>query len=80
MTWFPQQPEALTAGWLTDRLRASGAISEAAVLSFDCRPIGTHNGMTGALVRLTLRYDVAEAHAPRSLIAKFSQPDPGFTA
>ena len=80
MTEFPHQPEGLTAAWLTDRLRSSGAIERASVQVFDCRPLDPHNGMTGVLVRLRLRYDVAERGAPESLVAKFSQPDPEFRA
>jgi hypothetical protein len=80
VTEFPHRPEGLTAAWLTDRLRSSGAIEQASVVSFDCGPVDPHNGMTGVLVRLHLRYDVAEPKAPASLVAKFSQPDPEFRA
>jgi hypothetical protein len=80
VTKFPFHPEALTSAWLTDRLRESGAIDNARVRSFRCAPVDPHNGMTGVLVRLSLTYDVAEAEAPATLVAKFSQPEPGFRA
>ena len=72
---FPIHPEALTAAWLTDRLRESGAIDKAAVQSFRCAPVDPHNGMTGVLMRLRLSYDFAEPAAPATLVAKFSLPE-----
>ena len=80
MTKFPFHPEALTSAWLTDRLRESGAIDNARVTSFRCAPVGPHYGVTGVLVRLSLTYDVAEAGAPATLVAKFSRPEPEFRA
>jgi hypothetical protein len=80
MTGFPHRPEALTAGWLTDCLQASGATRRARVVAFECGPLDPHQGMTGVLVRLHLHYDEAEPQAPRSLVAKFAQPDPEFRA
>ena len=80
MTKFPSHPEALTSAWLTDRLRESGAIDNARVTSFGWAPVDPHYGVTGVLVRLSLTYDVAEAGAPATLVAKFSQPEPGFRA
>ncbi len=77
---FPFKPEDLTAAWLTERLRASGAIDRAGVRSFGWAPVDPHNGMTGVLVRLSLDYDSAEPDAPTTLVAKFSQPEPEFRA
>lgn len=77
---FPVEPGALTAPWLTDSLRACGALTAARVDSFTCTPVDSHNGMTGVLVRLRLNYDVAEPGAPRTLVAKFSHPDADFRA
>ena len=76
MTEFPFDPEALTEAWLTESLRASGAIDKARVQSFDCAPLDPHNGVTGVLVRLRLSYDVAESNAPATLVAKFAPPEP----
>ena len=77
---FPFHPGALTAAWLTDRLRECGAIDKAGVQSFRCVPVDPHNGMTGVLVRLSLTYDVAEPEAPATLVAKFSLPEPEIRA
>ena len=77
---FPVHPGALTATWLTDCLRASGAVDQAAVVSFRCVPVDPGNGMTGVLVRVSLTYNRAEPQAPATLVAKFSDPDPEFRA
>ena len=77
---FPFKPEDLTAAWLTESLRASGAIDRAGVRSFGWAPVDPHNGMTGVLVRLSLDYDVRSPNAPTTLVAKFSQPEPEFRA
>ncbi|SDT34001.1 Phosphotransferase enzyme family protein [Friedmanniella luteola] len=73
---YPRQPEELTAGWLTERLRASGALPEGRVAGFGSEPLHPERGMTGVLVRLRLTYDGAAPGAPATLVAKFSSPDP----
>ena len=80
MVEFPVHPGALTAAWLTDRLRASGAVDQAAVVSLGCVPVDPGNGVTGVVVRVSLTYDLAEPQAPATLVAKFSDPDPEFRA
>ncbi len=77
---IPQGPESLSREWLTDALRENGAISRAAVVDFETEPVGEEFGFTGRLVRVTLRYDLAEAHAPRSLVAKFPNPSARLAA
>ena len=74
---YPPTPEDLSAAWLTDRLRADGALKgEAKVSWFETTPIGAGSGFMGRLVRVTLGYD-GDAHAaPQTLIAKFAA-DPG---
>lgn len=67
---------ALTPEWLTQALRQTGAITEAAVASFDSRRIAEGVGYMGELAQITLRYDRPEAGAPRSLIAKFPTASP----
>ncbi|WP_099025442.1 phosphotransferase [Mycolicibacterium palauense] len=54
-TALPTTIEALTPGWLTDSLRASGGISaDAEVVSFDAESIGEGVGFTSYLYRLKL--------------------------
>ncbi len=68
---FPISPSELTADWLTEQLRASGAIRQAKVVDFDLAGLGEGVGMLSVLTRVTLRYDQDEAGAPASIIAKF---------
>jgi hypothetical protein len=65
-------PDAVTAEWLTEVLRHSGAIdSSSAVASFDAKDIGT--GQVGANVRFTLAYEGAPG--PASIVCKFASRD-----
>lgn len=71
MLKIPAGPQELTAEWLTYALRQTGTITDAAVVSFDNKLIAEGVGLMGQLARLSLRYNVPEPGAPRSLIAKF---------
>lgn len=71
---YPTQPEELTAQWLTDALRAGGAIKEAQVTGFTTEPVGVGIGMLGVIARAYLTYDRDEPGAPPSVIAKFATP------
>ena len=73
---IPAAPDSLTAEWLTDTLRASGALTHARVTALETELLGHEKGTTGQLARLRLTYDHDEVHAPRSLMSKFSAPDP----
>jgi hypothetical protein len=77
---FPTDPSRLTAEWLTLALRASHTIDVARVTALEIAPMGIEKGITGSLVRLVVAYDIADPRAPRSLVAKFSSPDPGTRA
>ena len=66
-------PEALTADWLTDALRAGGHLDGASVVEVTARPLGT--GQMCDSVRLAVRYD-GDTDAPTSLIAKLPAADP----
>lgn len=68
---IPAGPDALTAEWLTDALRSTGTIREAAVAAFEREILGEGEGFVGQLARVTLQYDRPEDGAPRSLVAKF---------
>ena len=72
---LPVHPDELTAPWLTEILRASGAVKRASVVAFAIEPMSAEKGITGHLVRLYPTYDDAEPAAPASLVAKFSGLD-----
>lgn len=70
-------PEQVTAGWLTEALRSTGAIKASKVTSFDMkRDIAAGAGFMGELTHVTLHYDSPEANAPTTLIGKFPAPRP----
>lgn len=77
---FPQQPDELTADWLTERLRASGALPRGRVVALGREPVRAARSMTGVLVRLRLVYDEASPDAPTTLVAKFSLAEPSLRA
>lgn len=77
---FPTHADRLTADWLTGALRAAAALGCARVTSVATAPLDHEKGLTGQLVRLLLTYDREEAGAPRTLVAKFSSPDPRIRA
>lgn len=66
------QPDRLSADFLTGCLRSCGALEKARVSAFSARSVGEGRGFAGTVVRLGLQYDIAEAGAPASVIAKFS--------
>lgn len=68
---IPISPEALTAPWLTEALRASGTITTAAVKTWEAERLGEGEGVMSQVVRVHLRYDPEEPALPHSLIAKF---------
>ncbi len=72
----PDHPDGITTEWLTDTLRATGALTHARVAALNTQLLGNHKGLTGQLARVHLDYDTVESAAPRSLVAKFSAPDP----
>ena len=65
-------PDALTAAWLTEALTAAGLLEGAAVKSVSVAALGT--GQMSDSVRVTLTYD-RPAAAPASVVAKFSAAD-----
>ncbi len=73
MTDFPRTVDEITVEWLTGALRASGAIGEARVESFEISEID--GGFIGGVNRIELTYDRQEAGAPGTIIAKFAIED-----
>ncbi len=75
---IPTTPADLTAVWLTDALRAGGAIgADVSVTSAAQQTLGEGAGFIGQLVRITPAYDKRSADAPKTLIAKMPALDPG---
>jgi hypothetical protein len=67
-------PASLTPTWLTEALRAGGALdATAAVATVSCTPVGT--GQVSDSVRLELTYD-GPTPGPASLVAKLPAADP----
>lgn len=73
---IPRSPQDIRASWLTHVLRRRGSLREAAATRVEVEPLGDDEGYFGRLARLRIAYDVAEAGAPASLIAKLSSERP----
>ena len=71
-------PDELTAGWLTEALRSSGALGSGAVASFTTAPIGT--GQMGDAFRIGIHYEGDADGAPATVVAKFATTDEGSRA
>lgn len=76
MANFPVHPDQLTSTWLTDTLRASGALAaDRSVGSFEVTPVGSGTGLLGMVMRVHLQYEGGAAgDEPASLVVKFSHP------
>lgn len=74
---IPPNPDALTPEWLTSILRERGVLTDAAVTAIAVEPLA-EQGATTRLARLRLTVTGDQAHAPRTMIAKFSATDPAF--
>ena len=68
------EPEGVTPAWLTEALRASGALPEGRVAGFTAATVGT--GQVGHNVRFALELEGAPGAAPRSVVGKFASRDP----
>jgi aminoglycoside/choline kinase family phosphotransferase len=79
---IPPNPGALTPDWLTRALRGTRTITDARVTSCHIELFGEGKGFSGQIARIGLTYDMPEAGAPASLIAKFQFPplDPDIRA
>jgi Phosphotransferase enzyme family len=72
-------PDGVTAEWLTEVFTAEGVLRRGSVVSCVAEPLAAMS-FTGAFRRLELSYDIDEPGLPRTLIAKFSTPDPELRA
>ena len=68
--WIPQRSEHLTPEWLDPVLHEGGYLRESRVVGLRVEPIGEGLGFVGQVLRLRPEYDLPEAGAPASLIAK----------
>jgi hypothetical protein len=74
---LPSSLEDITAKWLTETLRAAGALdSNAEVTSVAHDLISAGVGFIGVVARLSLEYSPG-ASGPASIVAKLASPDPG---
>ncbi len=72
----PTTAADITAGWLTEALRAGGSIGSATtVTAIETTPVGVGIGLVGALARLEPTY--AGEPGPATIVAKFAAPDEG---
>ena len=62
--FFPTSPDTLTASWLTEVLRAGGALPEGRVTSFECEVLGGTRGAMSILGRLSLTYAGGDGPRP----------------
>jgi len=67
---IPQQPQDLSADWLTRVLRDGGVLDRARVAEVRPESCGEGQGLASRVLRLHLRYEPPEPGAPRSLIVK----------
>lgn len=70
--YIPATPDAITPDWLTETLRRSGTIGQAAVEAVVVEKIAAGYGFVGQNARLHLRYDQNDTGAPTVLFAKLS--------
>jgi aminoglycoside/choline kinase family phosphotransferase len=73
---FPVQPEELSTPWLTDVLRAAGALGPSTEVSgFELSYIGDGVGLLGMVLRVTLQYSGSvDGAGPGSVVIKFAHP------
>jgi hypothetical protein len=71
---FPRSPEEVTAAWLDEVLRGSGALRTGRVVGAEPSVVGT--GQMGTSVRFALAYDAYDPGAPRSVVCKLASSNP----
>ena len=71
---FPRSPDEVTAPWLDQVLRDSGALRAGHVVGAAPSVVGT--GQMGTSVRFALEYDPRDPAAPRSVVCKLASSDP----
>lgn len=69
---FPANAEQLTAGWVEQKLRATGKLEGAGLANIEVRPFGT--GQVGESVRISIAYKPGSS-GPDTLVAKFASND-----
>ncbi len=74
MPLLQPDPARIDAEWMTQALRAAGALRAARVTAISRTPVG--NGLVADSYRFALRYDRPEPGAPDSVVGKFPATDP----
>jgi len=70
--FIPATAGELSPQWLTDQLRAHGGLTvDGEVIGFSISTISGGQGLSGDLMRVTLRYGGDQGGAPDTVIAKF---------
>ncbi|MFI5307727.1 MAG: hypothetical protein ACHQ53_10265, partial [Polyangiales bacterium] len=70
---MPTSASELTSDFLSAALRSAGVLTRGRVAAFELGSVGDA-GQTGEVVRVVPRYEGADEHAPRTLIAKHAAP------
>lgn len=70
----------ITPEWLTETFQRSGILTAGAVVGCRIEQLGDVPSFTGSFRRLFLTYDRRPSTAPRTLVAKASNPDRGLRA
>ena len=73
---IPDGVQSITTEWLTYALGTGTSGSDATVSSFRAQDVGGEHGWIGQVARLQLSYSDSTERALRSVIVKFSPPDP----
>ncbi|MDE2861176.1 MAG: phosphotransferase [Chloroflexota bacterium] len=72
----PRDLHDVSPAWLTDALRAGGALGDASVTAFICEPINEGKGFISQVARLRLDYDDDSIDSPRSVLLKLPSTAP----
>jgi hypothetical protein len=72
----PDGPDDVTADWLTEALRSTGASAAVRIRGLDVEPLPDGRGFLGRMARLRLHVDGVPRDTPAALIAKFTPADP----
>ena len=72
----PRDLHDVTPAWLTEALRAGGALGDASVTGFSCDPIREGKGFMSQVARLRLDYDDDSTSSPRSMVLKLPSTTP----
>jgi hypothetical protein len=67
---IPQSVAEISAAWIEEVLRASGALADGRVAGVEVRPIGEGVGFLSCVAVVGIRYEPAEAKGPATVVVK----------